>query len=86
MSAWRTARQTWATADNHEIASVVEDRLPDWGLTRLSQRIASRQLAERDAPVEEVAELIGVAPRTVYRWRAEDRSTTAHRPQEGTAA
>jgi hypothetical protein len=73
MSAWHKARWQWQTADEEEVAVVVEDRLPDWGLTRLGRRIAARQLAERNVPVEEVADLIGVNPRTVYRWRAQDQ-------------
>ncbi|CAM5391253.1 helix-turn-helix domain-containing protein [Streptomyces sp. NPDC059459] len=71
MSAWHTARATWVTADEQDIEFVVRDRLPDWGLTRRSRRIAAQQLTERDVSVEEIAELIGVTPRTVYRWRAE---------------
>lgn len=77
MSAWHKARETWSTADDYDIELVVHDRLPDWGLTRLGRRIAARQLAARNAPVEEVAELIGVDTRTVYRWRAEDRTAAA---------
>ncbi|WP_189750794.1 helix-turn-helix domain-containing protein, partial [Streptomyces tendae] len=30
-----------------------------------------------DTTVDEVAELLGVDPRTVYRWRREDRQTAA---------
>ncbi|MFE0845319.1 helix-turn-helix domain-containing protein [Streptomyces rochei] len=71
MSAWHEARETWATADEQDIEFVVRDRLPDWGLTRRGRRIAAQQLTERDASAEEIAELIGVTPRTVYRWRAE---------------
>ncbi|MGR6538856.1 helix-turn-helix domain-containing protein [Streptomyces rochei] len=71
MSTWHEARQTWSTVDEQDIEFVVHDRLPDWGLTRRSRRIAAQQLTERDASAEEIAELIGVTPRTVYRWRAE---------------
>lgn len=71
MSAWHNARETWATVDEDDIEFVVRDRLPDWGLTRRGRRIAAQRLTERDASVEEIAGLIGVAPRTVYRWRAE---------------
>jgi len=77
MSAWHRARETWSTADEQEVEFVVQDRLPDWGLTRLGRRIAARQLLERNASVDEIAELIGVAPRTVYRWRAEDQEAAA---------
>lgn len=90
MSAWHATKRTWSTVDRDDVAFVVEDRLPDHGLTRLGRRIAARRLAERDVPVDEVADLIGVDPRTVYRWRAEERFTvdslTIHRPQEGAAA
>lgn len=73
MNDWHATKQTWSTADHDDIAFVVEDRLPDHGLTRLGRRIAARQLSERDAPVDVVAELIGVDRRTIYRWRAEER-------------
>jgi hypothetical protein len=52
------------------IPPVVQDRLPDHGLTFTDRRTAARQLSERNVPVEEIAALIGVTPRTVYRWRA----------------
>jgi hypothetical protein len=77
MNAWHANKETWSTADDSDIDFVVEHRLPDWGLTRLGRRIAARRLAEQDAPVDEVAELIGVDPRTVWRWRAEDRTASA---------
>lgn len=77
MTAWHRARETWSTVDEQDIEFVVQDRLPDHGLTRASRRIAARQLAERNASVEEVAGLIGVDPRTVYRWRREDQQTAA---------
>jgi transcriptional regulator GlxA family with amidase domain len=77
MTAWHRARETWSTADEQEVEFVVRDRLPDHGLTRLGRRIAARQLTERDVSVEEIAELIGVAPRTVYRWRAEEQGAAA---------
>lgn len=78
MNAWHAARETWATVDHQDIDFVVEDRLPDWGLTRRSRRIAAQQLDKRGASVDEVAQLLGVTPRTVWRWRAED-TRTEHR-------
>jgi hypothetical protein len=77
MNAWHKARDTWTTADDYDVELVVRDRLPDWGLTRLGRRLAARKLAEIETPVEEVAELIGVDTRTVYRWRAEERLDAA---------
>lgn len=76
MSAWHRARETWSTVDEQDIDFVVQDRLPDHGLTRASRRIAARKLAERNAPVDEVAQLIGVDLRTVWRWRREDREAS----------
>jgi transposase-like protein len=74
MNAWHRARETWTTAHETDIASVVEHRLPDHGLTRLGRRIAARQLLDKNVPVNEIAQLIGVDPRTVYRWRREERA------------
>ena len=76
MSAWHQARETWTTVDDLDIEFVVQERIPDHGLTWASRRIAARQLTERNATVDEVAELLGVDPRTVYRWRREDRQTS----------
>lgn len=73
MSAWHVARETWSTTDDLDIDFVVHDRVPDHGLTRASRRIAARRLWERNVTVDEVAGLVGVDPRTVYRWRREDR-------------
>ncbi|MEU9333176.1 helix-turn-helix domain-containing protein [Streptomyces sp. NPDC048290] len=60
-----------------DIAAVVHDRLPDWGLTPAARRTATRQLTTRGVGAEEIAGLLGVTPRTVWRWRAEDRKATA---------
>lgn len=58
-----------------DIAAVVEDRLPDWGLTRPDRRIAAQLLGERGVHASVVADLIGVSERTVYRWQAARRTT-----------
>ncbi|MGV9756967.1 helix-turn-helix domain-containing protein [Streptomyces tricolor] len=68
------------TDDPHDIAAVVHDRLPDWGLTRTGRRTVTQQLTAQGARAEEIAELIGVTPRTVYRWRAENATHTAPWP------
>ena len=54
------------------IPPVVEDRLPDWGLTRTDRLTAARLLAAQNVHPSEIADLIGVTERTVYRWRAAD--------------
>lgn len=54
-----------------DIPPVVENRLPDHGLTITDRRTAARLLTEQGASAAEIAALIGVTERTVYRWRAE---------------
>ena len=49
------------------IPPVVEDRLPDHGLTRT----AAQLLATQGVHPSEIAHLLGVTERTVYRWQAE---------------
>ncbi|WP_306317289.1 MULTISPECIES: helix-turn-helix domain-containing protein [unclassified Streptomyces] len=71
MSAWHENRETWSTTDQYDIGLVVDDRLPDWGLTRLGRQSAARQLAAHNVPVAEIAELVGVSERTVWRWAAD---------------
>ena len=52
------------------IPPVVEDRLPDHGLTITDRRTAAQQLGERGVHASEIAALLGVTERTVYRWQA----------------
>ncbi|GAA2199852.1 MULTISPECIES: helix-turn-helix domain-containing protein [Streptomyces] len=60
-----------------DIRPVVEDRLPDHGLTFTDRRTAARELAARGVHPAEIAELIGVTERTVYRWQAQARQNAA---------
>lgn len=53
-----------------DIPPVVEDRLPDHGLTFSDRRTAATQLASQGAHASEIAALLGVTERTVYRWQA----------------
>lgn len=71
MSSWHETKETWSTVDESDVAFVVEDRLPDWGLTKLGRRVAAQQLTERGVTPEEIADLVGVTPRTVWRWRSD---------------
>jgi hypothetical protein len=57
--------------DPDTIPPVVEDRLPDHGLTFTDRRTAAAQLVEAGVHASEIAQLIGVSERTVYRWKAE---------------
>ncbi|MFJ5259119.1 helix-turn-helix domain-containing protein [Streptomyces sp. NPDC088387] len=63
-------------SDTADIRAVVEDRLPDTGLSRTARRTATRQLTTAGARAAEIAALLGVTERTVYRWRAVDRHET----------
>lgn len=54
-----------------EVRAVVEDRLPDHGLTYTDRITAIRQLTGRGVSAAEIAGLLGVTERTVYRWRAQ---------------
>lgn len=68
----RNANPKLSTATHPDtIPPVVEDRLPDHGLTRTDRRTAARLLAAQDVHPSEIAHLLGVTERTVYRWQAE---------------
>ena len=60
---------TWTSADPAEVELIVRDPRPVDGLTRLERRLVAQGLTERGTPAEEIARIVGVTPRTVYRWR-----------------
>lgn len=62
------------TADDHDIDTVVRERRAVGGLTRLEQRRIARRLTAVGLPAAEIARIVCVAPRTVHRWRSEDRT------------
>ncbi|MBR8638666.1 helix-turn-helix domain-containing protein [Streptomyces tuirus] len=64
----------WTVADEYDVEIVVERAQSVEGLTRLERVMVGRGLSRRGMPAAEVARIVGVDPRTVYRWRAEDRS------------
>lgn len=59
-----------------DIPPVVEDRLPDHGLSFTDRRTAARLLGAQGVHASEVAALLGVTERTVYRWQAAHRAPT----------
>jgi hypothetical protein len=61
---------TWTVADANEVELLVRDPRPVHGLTRLERRLIALGLTERDMPADEIARILDVTPRTVYRWRA----------------
>ncbi len=62
---------TWHVADEHNVAVIVHDRRPARGLTRLERVQVARGLTAHGLPAHEIARILAVTPRTVYRWRAQ---------------
>jgi hypothetical protein len=72
MSAWHESQwRQWKTADEYDVELIVREARPVEGLTRLERVMVARGLTERDTPAEEIARIVGVTPRCVYRWRSE---------------
>jgi DNA-binding CsgD family transcriptional regulator len=61
---------TWTTADPTEVELLIHNPRPATGLTRLEQRLIAQGLTARGTTAAEIARLLHVTPRTVYRWRA----------------
>ena len=61
----------WTVADDHDVAAIIREQRPAPGLTRLERVKVARGLTEHHLPASEIARILGVTPRTVYRWRAE---------------
>ncbi|MFJ7999023.1 helix-turn-helix domain-containing protein [Streptomyces sp. NPDC096310] len=57
------------SADLEEVEFVVRERMSAAGLPRPEQRLVVLELAGCRVPAAEVARLVGVSERTVYRWR-----------------
>ena len=65
---------TWTTADPNEVELIVREPRPVDGLTRLERRLVAQGLTARGTPADEIARILHVNPRTVYRWRATQRA------------
>jgi hypothetical protein len=61
----------WTVADEYDVELIVRDARPVDGLTRLERVMVARGLSERGTPAGEIARIVGVTPRSVYRWRSE---------------
>lgn len=64
----------WTIADETDVALIVECPRPVEGLTPLERVLIARGLTGkrpdgRPMTAEQIAEVVGVSPRTVYRWR-----------------
>ena len=61
---------TWHVADEHDVATIIREQRPAEGLTRLERVLVAQGFTALGLPAEEIARILGVTPRTVYRWRA----------------
>ena len=60
----------WSEADPTDVRLIVEAPRPVDGLTRLERVLIARGI-DRRLPAAEIARVVGVSKRTVYRWRTE---------------
>jgi Homeodomain-like domain len=60
---------TWTAAADHDVAAIIREQRPTTGLTRLERVKVARGLTGHGLPADEIARILGVTPRTVYRWR-----------------
>lgn len=67
----------WTVADEYDVELIVEQARPVEGLTRLERVMVARGLTARGKSAEEIARIVGVTPRHVYRWRAAGFRTPA---------
>jgi hypothetical protein len=74
----------WGTADDHDVATIIREQRPAGGLTRLERIQVAQGLTGLGLPADEIARILGVTPRTVYRWRSKahtDPQTTQDHTQ-----
>jgi hypothetical protein len=60
----------WGVADDYDVAAIIREQRPAPGLTRLERVKVAHGLTGLGLPAEEIARILAVTPRTVYRWRA----------------
>lgn len=61
----------WTVADQQDVATIIRDARPAPGLTRLERVLVAQGLTQHGLPANEIARILTVTPRTVYRWRAQ---------------
>ena len=64
----------WTVADETDVALIIEQQRPAHGLTRLERVLVAKGLTEHGLPASEIARILSVTERTVYRWRAKTRT------------
>ncbi|QCX81191.1 hypothetical protein C9F11_38040 [Streptomyces sp. YIM 121038] len=67
---WHEARRCWRDADDYDVDLIVRERRPAGDLTRLERVLVARGL-HGQLPGTEIARIVGVTPRTVWRWAAD---------------
>jgi hypothetical protein len=60
----------WTVADETDVDLIARDPRPVEGLTRLERVMVARRLHGQISG-DEIARVVGVTPRTVWRWAAE---------------
>lgn len=70
MSAWHDIRPCWREADDYDVELIIRERRAAGDLTRLERVMVARGLHGR-LPGTEIARIVGVTPRTVWRWAAD---------------
>lgn len=59
----------WTTANQDEIDLAIREARPVEGLTCLERVLVAQGLTKRGTTAREIARILNVTPRTVYRWR-----------------
>ena len=67
----------WTVADDHDVQTIIREARPAQGLTRLERIRVAQGLTQLGLPADEIARILNVTPRTVYRWRARTRQAAA---------
>ena len=67
----------WTVADETDVQLLVAQRRSTEGLTRLERILLARGLTEQGLSAAEIACILGVTDRTVFRWRAREHHPAA---------
>ncbi|MCM2427363.1 hypothetical protein [Streptomyces sp. RKAG337] len=66
----------WATVEPLDVEAVVARQAKPDGLGAASRHEVARRLTALQLSADEIARILSVSPRTIHRWRAQDRTTT----------
>ncbi|MFJ6729438.1 helix-turn-helix domain-containing protein [Streptomyces sp. NPDC091281] len=77
----------WTVADEADVELIIAEQRPSPGLTRLERIKVGQGLSQIGLPATEIARILGVTERTVYRWRSKPTpASPVRRTEEGAAA